>query len=68
MKAPDDSWASIQSLGTWAIAIGLLVYEGVARHFTDQAGLALLGGLLGLPVIVNFDKKRKKPPEGGSSG
>lgn len=55
----DRSLSRIQSVGTWVVAIGLLVYEGVARHFVDQSGLALLGGLLGLPVIVSYDRHRR---------
>lgn len=56
----DDRWPSYQAIGTWVVAIGLLIYEGLSRHFVDQSGLALLGGLLGLPVIVSFDRKRRK--------
>lgn len=56
----ETPWGTYQALGTWAVAIGLLIFEGVNRHFVDQSGLALLGGLLGLPVIVNFDRNRRK--------
>lgn len=48
-----------QSAATWVVALGLLVYEGVARHFVDQYGIALLGGLLGLQPVLNHDRKRR---------
>lgn len=61
----DNNWARWQALGTWACAIGLLVFEGVGRHFADQYGIALLGGLLGFPVIVNFDRQRRNGKSDG---
>lgn len=58
-----QDWDTVQSVGTWAVALGLTVYEGVVRHFADQAGVWFLGGLLGLPIAVAVDRKRKRQRE-----
>lgn len=57
---PDEnSWPLYQAVGTWTVAIGLLIYEAIGRHFVDQGGLAILAGLLGLPVIINVERQRR---------
>lgn len=61
----DKALSRAQSVGTWLVAVGLLIYEGLSRHFADQSGLALLGGLLGLPVIANFEKNRRAAKKDG---
>ena len=59
-KPDEDSWALYQSIGTWMLAVGLLSYEAVVRHFQDSGGLTLLGGLLGLPIIRAFEENRRE--------
>lgn len=59
----DRWWPRLRDLGTWSIGAGLLIYETVIRHGTDQALLVVIAGLIGLPVVVRYEEKRRPPGE-----
>lgn len=64
----EDSWPLYQAIGTWTVAIVLLVIEATTRHYQDTAALPFLGGLLGLPVVINADRARRERKRDGGNG
>ena len=60
----EDSWPLIQSMGTWLLAVVLSLYEGLVRHGQDSALVTFCGGLLGLPVIQAYERRRQRERRG----
>jgi hypothetical protein len=38
----------------------LLLAEGLNRHFIDQGALPFVGMLLGVPIVANYERNRRR--------
>lgn len=58
---PDElTWPLYERIGSWGIAMVLLLYEGFGRHFLDQGALPFVGILLGYPIVSTYERNRRK--------
>lgn len=61
----ERTWKALRDPLTWSLGAGLLIYESVIRHGTDQGLLIVIGGLLGFPVIVRYEERRERQQGNG---
>lgn len=59
-RPDEDAWPLYQAIGTWAVAMTITLFETFGRHFTDPGALPFAALLLGVPVVINVDRQRRK--------
>lgn len=60
LRPDEDTWPLYQAIGTWTVAMVLILAEGLNRHFIDQGALPFAGMLLGVPIVANYERNRRR--------
>lgn len=63
-RPSEDTWPLYERMGSWGVAMVLILFEGFSRHFIDYGMMPVVALLLGYPVVSGYERSRRRGRDG----